>query len=64
MELQEKFNGEEELLVKWVYEYTDDEPLRTTTYIREKSENKDDETGEEFEMVKRVTTEQEYEYFE
>jgi YD repeat-containing protein len=64
MELQEKFNGEEELLVKWVYEYMGDEPLRTTTYIREKSENQNDETEEEYEMVKRVTTEHEYEYFE
>lgn len=64
MELQEKFNEEEELLVKWVYEYSGDEPLSTTTYLREKSENKDEESGEDFEMVKRVTTEHEYEYFE
>jgi YD repeat-containing protein len=64
MELQEKFNAEEELLVKWVYEYSGEELIKTTTFIREESENKSDESEEEHEMVKRVTTEHEYEFFE
>ncbi len=67
MMLQEKFNEDEELLVKWEYEYLGEELIKTTTYIREKSEEKsesEEESDEEFEMVKRVTTEYEYAFFE
>ena len=36
MELQEKFNEEEEMLVKWEYEYSGEELVKTTTFYPRK----------------------------
>lgn len=75
MELQEKYNADEELLVQWKYDYLDGLLMSTTTFIREsaeevksskeedESEDNEDEEIEEYVMVKRITTENVYEFF-
>jgi len=61
MSRQEKYNANDELLVRWEYEYAEDLLLNTVTFIRE--ESSDEDSDEDFEMIKRVTTENMYEFF-
>lgn len=63
MVVQEKFNNEEIILVRWEYTYEDDLMKLVEMYIRE-DKHTDDEDEEEFVLTKRITTEYVYEFFE
>lgn len=62
MVLQEKFDDQDIILARWEYSYEDGLLMLVEMFLREDKEGNDED--EEFELIKRVTTENVYAFFE
>jgi YD repeat-containing protein len=61
LEIQEKFDQDNELIVRWEYEYEENRLVLTKAFMREK--NTDEDSEDEYVMINRVTTEYEYIFY-
>ncbi len=63
LDFQEKLDANDQLLVRWEYAYNEDLLVETGTYFREKKELIEEEDEDEYELVKRVSTDLVYEFY-